>query len=172
MSRRLTYISVLVAMSLILKMLGNIFMIGGFKVSFVYISWIVAGVILGPIGGCAVSFITDILGTFIMGGLTIQPLMVLGNTLYPLFPAIAFRLPGKYMYLKIVVGSCVSLFVCTLGFNTLSLAQYYGIPYLAYFVTRLAQVPVFVFNIFAIGLLMPVVRRYLFMPAEKNKTTD
>lgn len=153
-------------MSLILKMLGNIFTIGGFRVSFVYIPWIIGGVVLGPIGGCAVSLITDILGTFINGQTPI-PLMMLGNALYPLFPALAFRLPGKYQYLKIVVGSCVSLLVCTLGFNTLSLAQFYGVPYLPYFVTRLTQVPVFVFNIFAIGLLMPVVRRYLLLPVAK-----
>lgn len=162
LTRRLTYIAVLVAISLILKTLGNFLTIVGFRVSFVYIPWIIAGVMLGPIGGGAVSLITDILGTLIAGQ-TPVPLLMLGNALYPVFPALTFRLlPVKYDYFKVVIGACVSLSACTLGLNTWGLALLYEQSYwLQLVVYRLPQIGVFAINLVAVGFLLPVVKRYM-----------
>ena len=152
----------LVALSLILKMLGNVLTLVGFRVSFVYIPWIIAGILLGPVGGSAVSLITDILGTFITGQTPI-PLLMIGNALYPVFPALMYRLPLKNDFLKVVIGSCISLFVCTLGLNTWGLALLYEQPYWVHLVTfRLPQIGVFAVNLTAIGFLLPVVKNYTF----------
>ncbi len=162
LTRRLTYIAVLVALSLILKMIGNVLTIVGFRVSFVYIPWILAGALLGPLGGAAVSFITDVLGTFIAGQ-TPVPLLMLGNALYPIFPALACMLPLKNDYLKIVIGSCFSLLICTLGINTLGLALLYEQSFWFQLVTfRLPQIGVFAVNLTVIGVLYNVVKSRFF----------
>lgn len=167
-TRRLTYIAVLVAISYVLKLLGNVMTIGSFKFTLIYVPWIIAGVVLGPLGGCAVSGITDVLGT-LAGGLTPVPLVIVGNTLFPLFPALCYRyIPAAPAVAKIIGGSCLSLLVCTLGLNTWGLSSFYGMPFWPYLVTgRLTQVPVFALNLAAVCLLYPVVRQYLQKKSKK-----
>lgn len=158
-TKRITYIAVLVAVALLFKSLGNMFTIVGFRVSFVYIPWIIAGVMLGPVGGAAVALITDILGTFMIGQ-TPVPLIMLGNALYPIFPALVFRLPFKNGYLKTVIGAVCSLLLCTLGLNTAGLIPIYEMSFWQILVVyRLPQIGVFVINIALIGILFPLIRR-------------
>lgn len=161
-TKTITYIAMLVAIALIFKSLGNMFTIVGFRVSFVYIPWIIAGIMLGPVGGCAVSLITDILGTFILGQ-TPVPLIMLGNALYPLFPALAYRfLPFKNGYLKTILGAAVSLLVCTLGVNTAGLIPIYEKSFLdILFIYRLPQIGVFAINVTVIGVLFPMLNKTL-----------
>lgn len=166
-ARRIAYISVLVAISYVLKLLGNVMTFGGFKFTLIYVPWIIAGVVLGPLGGCAVAFITDVLGT-LGGGLSPIPLLIVGNTLFPLFPALCYRyIPAAPPLAKIIGGSVLSLLVCTLGLNTLGLALYTGTPFLPYLAGRLTQVPVFALNLAAVCLLYPAVRQYLQKKSKK-----
>ena len=158
-TKRITYIAVLTAIAVVLKTLGNMFTIVGFRISFTYIAWIVAGVMLGPIGGAAVGLISDAMGTLI-GGLPPNPLLLLSSTLFPVFPALFYRLPLKNEYLKVVLGSVVSLVVCSLGISTIGLMYIYNMSFFKTLVTyRLAQVGVFAVNLVCIGLLFPVIKR-------------
>ena len=101
------------------------------------------------------------------GGLSPIPLLIVGNTLFPLFPALCYRyIPAAPPLAKIIGGSVLSLLVCTLGLNTLGLALYTGTPFLPYLAGRLTQVPVFALNLAAVCLLYPAVRQYL---AKKTK---
>lgn len=157
-TQKITYIAVLVAMALICKVLGNFLTIGTFRVSFTYIPWIIAGIMLGPVGGAAVGLITDILGTLI-AGYTPNLLLMLGSALYPVFPALVFKLPLKNERLKMVLGSVVSLVVCTIFINSAGNAVYYGTPFWPTLVARFSQIGVFVVNVVILVLLYPVIQR-------------
>lgn len=158
-TKRITYIAVLVAIALILKALGNMFTVVGFKVSFTYIPWIIAGIMLGPIGGAAVGALTDVVGMLISGGIP-NPILTLSYTLFPVFPALFYKLPLKNGYLKTVLGSCVSLLVCTLGIGTVGLMSIYNMTFLQVLVTyRLFQIGVFAINLMIIGILFPAIQK-------------
>ena len=47
LTQRITYISMLIAGALVLKILGNLFQLLFFKVTFVYVPWILAAIAMG-----------------------------------------------------------------------------------------------------------------------------
>ena len=166
-TRGLTYTAALTALALILKLVGQIWggalMLFNLKLSFIYIAWILSAVILGPLGGMAVGFLSDVLGTFLLpttGG--ILPLLVISNTLFPLFIGIAVKyIPIKNLFLKIVIGTVVSMLVCTLGITTLglSLNTMGEVPFFAMLATRWPQPIVITLNLVIVGALLPVLKR-------------
>lgn len=181
-TQKLTYIATLSAIALICKILGNYLQFGPIKITIVYIPWIVAGMVLGPFGGMAVSFATDILGTILVptGG-SILPLVVLSNTLFPVFPAIAWMLfKGNrfWAYPALIIGVALSALACTLGISTYGLYPLFkigsdgaAVPYLAFWLTRLTQLIGLSVSVVGVLALVPVMRKLNLVPkpAPKNQ---
>ena len=167
-TRYLTYMASLVALSIICKLISNeissILPVPSLKMSISYVPWVISGIVLGPVGGAITAVIGDILGQLIIptGG-AILPLTLLANGLFPVFPALCYKLiPGKMDWLKVLSGFVLSTVVCTLGLNSLSLylAYYSNLTYLGYFVSmRLPQLIATAINAVLILGLLPALKR-------------
>lgn len=156
---RTTYIATLIAASLVLKTFGNSVQIAGFKVSFVYITWILSALILGPFGASVVAICTDVMGTIIAGtggGLPL-PIVVLGNAIFPVIVWLGVKfLPIKNINIKLFISAFFCIIICTLGINTIGLALFYKMTYLQCLISmRLPQIVVVIFNFVIVTLLIP-----------------
>lgn len=164
-TRRITYRAVLVAIALMLKLVGQVFQFGSFKITFVYLPWIISAIAMGPLGGMAVVFITDLIGTFILstGGLPL-PLILLSNALFGLIMGLAFKIPKIDPRLKLLIGTVAVIFVCTLGISAYALARIYVMPYSVQFFIRLTtQVPIVILNSLIVGFMFPLLKKLGFM---------
>lgn len=169
-TKYLTYTATFVALSVIFKMLGNtlssIVIIPNMKLSFVYIPWVISGIVLGPVGGVLTALIGDTIGqlTIMVGG-AINPLTSLSNALFPLAPALIFKLVKKGpAWLKLAIGMTISLIVCTMGIGSYSLYTYYNYGATMNFWTYLAtirspQLIIIAVNYFLCLLLLPTVSK-------------
>ncbi|MDE6201489.1 MAG: folate family ECF transporter S component [Clostridiales bacterium] len=160
-TRRITYRAVLVALALVLKLVGQVLQFGSFKITFVYMPWIISAIAMGPLGGMTVVFLTDLIGTFILstGGFPL-PLLVLSNALMGLLMGLAFKIPKIDPRLKLLIGTVAITLICTLGISTFELARVYGLPFKVEFVIRLStQVPVLVLNAVIVGFLLPLLKK-------------
>lgn len=169
-TRYLTYTATFVALSYIFKMLGNavssIIVIPNMKLSFVYIPWVISGVVLGPVGGVVTALISDILGqlTITVGG-AINPLTSIANALFPLAPALIYKFMKKSPdWLKLLIGMAISLVICTMGIGAYSLYTYYNygssMSFWTYLLTiRSPQMIVIAINYTLCLALLPVVKK-------------
>ncbi len=160
-TQKITYQATLVALALILKLVGQVFQFGSYKITFVYIPWILAAVIMGPFRAAAVISLTDFIGTFVVqtGGMPL-PIILLSNTLFGFIMGWIFKIPKLGARLKLLIGTVIVTFVCTLGISTAALADLYAMPFSVLFVDRLLfQVPVLVLNAVIVAFLFPVVRK-------------
>ncbi len=166
-TRRITYIATLTAITLLLKVLGNLFIIGGsLKISFTYVGWILSAVILGPFGGAVVGFCTDVLGTFVLpvAG-SINPILTLGYTLYPFIVGVFYKyLPIKNKNLSLSLGVIAATVVSTLGICSAGLYYFMGMgnsmSFITYVLTsRTLQLPTVGVNLVIVLLLYPAVKR-------------
>ena len=160
-TQRITHLATLVAMALVFKLLGNVLTFGGFKITVVYIPWIISALVLGPLGGMTVCFATDLIGTLIVptGGLPI-PLLVLSNTLFGLIMGLCYTIPKLGLKLKTLIGTVSVLLVCTLGLSTLALSDLYHIPFWVMWTDRLiAQAPMVAVNAAAVVFLFPLLKK-------------
>ena len=160
MTKRITYLATLVAASLTMKLVGNALQFGSFKVTLVYIPWILSAVVMGPLGGATVAFATDLIGTLILptGGAPI-PLLLVSNALFGFIMGCAFKIPKLGARLKLVIGTVAVLAICTLGISTAALADLYAIPYLTELVIRLPQAVMVCVNAAATAFLFPLMRK-------------
>ncbi len=170
-TRYLTYTATFIALSVLFKMLGNtvssIIIIPNMRLSFVYVPWVLSGIVLGPIGGVLTALISDVLGqlTIAVGG-AINPLTTLSNAMFPLAPALIFR-ANKFIkdeWLKILVGMNISLIVCTMGIGAYALYSYYNygssMSFWTYLLTiRSPQIIIIAVNYFLCLLLLPIVKK-------------
>lgn len=170
-TRYLTYTATFVALSVLFKMLGNtissIVIIPNMRLSFVYVPWVLSGFVLGPVGGVITALISDILGqlTVAVGG-AINPLTTLSNALFPLAPALIFKLfKGKMPdWISLLVGMVLSLIFCTMGIGAYALFSYYNygssMSFWTYLLTiRSPQIIIIAINYFLCLLLLPTVKK-------------
>jgi len=176
-TKYITYTASFAALSIICKMISNtistVLPIVQIKLSIVYIPWTISGIVLGPIGGVLSALIGDVVGQVLVptGG-SVLPLTLVSNSLFPLFPALLFRYsPIKNDYVNISIGLFLSMMCCTLGIGTYSLYQAYysDTQFMAYFITRLWQVPVLVGNALLIISLLPPLKRMGFVDLFNNR---
>ena len=166
-TKQITYTATLVTITIMLKMIGNVFMIGqNLKISFTYVGWILSAVILGPFGGAAVGMITDVMGMLLTpGGSSINPVLTLGYTLFPFIIGMFYKyLPIKNKNISLSIGVAVSTIICTLGICSAGLYFFFGIgnsmPFFTYILTmRMWQVPTVCVNLVIALLFLPVIKR-------------
>lgn len=171
-TKRLTYTAALTALALIFKLVsqmwGGALQLFNLKLSFTYVAWMLSGIILGPLEGMLVGFLSDVIGTFLLpttGG--INPIITLSDTLFPMFIGLAVKfIPSKNLYLKTAIGTLVSLFACTLGLTTLALSlnTMGEVSFLAMLPTRWPQAVMVILNLVIVGALLPVVNRLKLLP--------
>ena len=153
----ITYRATLVAMALAFKLLGNTFNFGSFKLTIVYIPWMLSGIVMGPIGGAIVAFSTDLVGQLIIstGGFPL-PLTSVSNTLFGFLTGLVFLIPKLDNRIKLLISTVVVLCVCTLGIGTYALADLHETPYLVELVLRWPQALMVCVNAAAVGCLFPL----------------
>lgn len=175
-TKRITYIATLTALTLCLKMLGNLLTFGGnIKISFTYIGWALSAVILGPFGGAVVGLCTDVLGTFAVPGAgAFNPILTLGYTLYPLITGLFYKyLPLKNKNISLCIGILASTVLCTYGVCSLGLYYTYGYNATMSFWTYIISFRLW--QLFSIGLSMavlllltPLIKRLNITPNSKE----
>ncbi len=163
-TRKLAYFASLVAITYILKLVGNYLTFGPFRITVSYIGFFISAVILGPLGGGIVAVIADVVSQFLGGVMGMpNPLIALGNfggTF--LFGIIYDYLPVRNIPLRVVIGTTAFVLWATLGFNALAnyLIYYKGTNYLSYLVSsRLIQLPVAYLNSVITFFLIPTCRK-------------
>lgn len=169
-TKRLTYIATLTAFALAMKFVGQTW--GGYlqlfslKLSFIYLPWILAAIMLGPIDAMIVGFVSDFLGIIILPTTgTIIPLLTLSNTLFPMIVGLAVRyLPLKNLFLKTAIGTAASILICTLGLSTLGLSLTYGTPFFVQLAARWAQPIIIALNLAIVGALLPLFDKLKLLP--------
>lgn len=159
-TKRITYLATLVAAALAFKLLGQVLTFGSFKITIIYIPWILSALVMGPIGGMTVCFATDVIGTLILptAGLPL-PLLVVSNALFGLIMGLAFKIPKLNLRLKTLIGTAVVICVCTLGLSTYALADFYNAPFWVMFVDRIPQAIMLAVNAAATVFLFPTVKK-------------
>lgn len=169
-TKYLTYAATFVALSVLFKMLGNavssIVIIPNMRLSFVYIPWVLSGIVLGPVGGVITALVSDLLGqlTIAVGG-AINPLTMLSNALFPLASALIYRFVKRGPnWLKLLGGMAISLVVCTMGIGAAALywqyEYYHSMSFIAYTLAfRWPQIIIIAINYFLCLLLLPVVNK-------------
>ncbi len=159
-SKLITYTATLVALTLVLKIVGNMLDFGFIKITLTYTPWVISALTLGPM--CfAVSLITDILSVFILGQVFI-PLVSVGNTLFPLIVWCALKLPLKHNSVKILIGLAIALLVCTWGINSYALYDFYyrSMGYVEFFISiRIMQPIIIGVNAVIILMVLPALEK-------------
>jgi ECF transporter S component (folate family) len=136
-TRRVTYLSILIALAIVLKLFGIDLPAG--KVSLFYIPCYLAGAFFGPFVGFTTGALGDLIGFIIKGG-TPNAIITLGNGLMGFIVGGAFKLfPKLKPEIRLIIGVYISMLVCTLGINTLGLAVMYGSPSFSLWQNYLAQ---------------------------------
>ncbi len=145
-----------------------------FKITLIYVVWLIAAAVLGPISGGAVCFVSDVLGSFIIPMGPISPLNVLGNTLYGVVGGLVFKyLPTRSYVVKFIVEGvvCTVLFTCLI--NSLSLwyvyKWYQGMSFWKYFALKRAFQPLVAgINVIITLTLIPLLIRTKLLPDNKK----
>ena len=167
-TKRITYIATLVAASLVLKIASALIKTETVTLSFVYIPWIIAAIVLGPVGGFAVAAISDLLGAAIQGYLPPNPILTLGCAMYGFIMGLVFKIPKIDPRLQIVIGMLIVIPVCTLGLNSLGIFMYYApqktfTVFMTYVTARLLQIPVVVLNVAITTFFFPLLKKKGFL---------
>lgn len=136
-TRRVTYMAVLIALSVVTKMFGIDLPSG--KVSLFYVPCYLSGAFFGPLFGFITGSVGDLVGFILKGG-TPNPITTIGNGLMGWIVGIVFTtLPRLRPEIRLIIGAYISMIVCTLGINTIGLAVMYSSPSLNFFQNYLAQ---------------------------------
>ena len=172
----LTYAAVFSALALVMKFIGQFLTLTpSFKITLIYVIWLLAGATLGPFGGGAVCFTSDVLGAIVFPTGAINPYLILGNTLYGIIAALAFKYtPIKNYYVKLISAGIACTVICTCLINTLALYYSYGydeiFTFVQYFVAYRALQPIVaVINIVIAVAMIPLLMRLRLLPPLKKK---
>ncbi len=170
-TKLLTYTAVFAALALVMKFIGQyLTLTPSFKLTLIYTIWLIAGAVLGPIGGGAVGFTSDVLGAIIMPTGSINPLLILGNTLYGVIAGLAFRFtPSKHYTVKFLVSGITCTLLCTCLINSAAIWYWYHysdtLSFWQYFIGFRAMQPVVAaVNIAVTIAMVPLLTRLKLLP--------
>lgn len=172
----LTYAAVFSALAIVIKFIGQFLTLTpSFKITLIYVIWLISGATLGAFGGGAVCFTSDVLGAIIFPTGAMNPYLILGNTLYGIIAALAFKYtPIKNYCVKMISAGIACTVICTCLINTLALYYSYGydamFTFAQYFVAyRILQPLVAVINIVIAVAMIPLMLRLKMLPPIKKK---
>lgn len=138
-TQKIVYVSVLTALSAAVNLL-TYYPVSYIAITFTPVVCFVAGYLLGAKAGFAVGFIGDLIGGLLFPAGVYNPLIGVASGLMGFIPGIIFEYFGGNVYLKALISSILTLFICTAGINTFALYLMYGLgkkTYFAYLITRL-----------------------------------
>lgn len=179
-TKRITQLAAFIALALVMKIVGKaLTFTPTMTATLIYIPWLLSGIVLGPVSGLIVCSFSDILGNLVFSGMSgFNPLTLLSNTLYALPVALLYKTKIKNDYLKTILGSVISLFVCTLGIGSFALYWYWyilpvnaqPIGYIEWFFTnRWFQPIVFAVNLTLLCLLIKPLQKVGIFPVSSGE---
>lgn len=175
----LTYAAVLAALAIIMKFVGQFLTLTpNFKITLIYVIWLIGGAVLGPVGGGAVCFTSDVLGALIIPMGPINPLLILGNVIYGVLAALVFKIPVKSYVVKFIASGLACTLICTCLINSAALYYWYKwndiLSFWVYFATKRALQPaVAAINIAVTVAMIPLLLRLgLLKPFKKSKKSE
>ena len=173
----LTYAGVYAALAIAMKLIGQyLTLTPNFKITLIYVVWLMASATLGAVGGGAVCFASDVLGAILVPKGAMNPYLIIGNLLYGITAALVFKyLPIKSYVIKFIAAGLACTLLCTCVAN--SLALYYSYKYYEtltfwqYFAAfRALQPVVALINIAVTVAMIPLLTRLkLLPPLKRNK---
>lgn len=175
----LTYAGVYAALAIAMKLIGqHLTLTPNFKITLIYVVWLMASATLGAVGGGAVCFASDVLGAILVPKGAMNPYLIIGNVLYGVLAALVFRyFPIKNYAAKFIAAGVVCTVVCTCIANSLALyysyGYYEGMTFWQYFALWRAMQPVVaVINIvIAVGMI-PLMKRLQLLPPLNKKSKN
>lgn len=173
----LTYAGVYSALAIAMKLIGQyLTLTPSFKITLIYVIWLMASATLGAIGGSAVCFTSDVLGAIIVPKGAMNPYLIIGNVLYGIIGALVFRyFPIKNYAVKFIAAGIACTLFCTCIANSLALfysyKYYQTLTFWQYFVAYRALQPVVaIINIvITVGMIPLMTRLNLLPPLRKTK---
>lgn|GEM_PF-42045 len=140
-TKALVIASFLVAMNVVLTRLGAIMILGGtIRLSFGNIPLILSGILLGPVAGAMVGFISDILGFMINShGAAFHPGFTLSNVLTGAIPGIVvmFSRKNKLSMTNVIVSNILVFGIVSISLNTYWLTHLFGKSFFVLLPTRI-----------------------------------
>ena len=135
MLRRLIFASLFAAMSIVFgKYLA--FTMLTVRISFENLPVLASGIMLGPVWGCAVGVVADLVGCVLVG-YEINPIITAGAALVGLLSGVIARVIRAKINVRVSLSvACAHLFGSVL-LKSLGFYVYYGTPYLAVMLERL-----------------------------------
>lgn len=175
-TRWLTYCAVFAALSIVMKIIGQYLTITpSFRITLIYVIWLISGAVLGPLGGGVVCFTSDVLGALVVPMGPINPFITIANTFYGVTAAFAFRFtPVKNYVVKFISSGIVCTIVFTCLLNSLALYYTYGynatLTFWQYFAAYRAFQPlVAAINVGVTVTMIPLLIRLKLLPSPKKK---
>lgn len=173
----LTYTAMFAALAIAMKLIGQYLTITpNFKITLIYVIWIISGAVLGIIGGATVCFVSDVLGAILVPMGAMNPYLIVGNVFYGVLAALVFRFtPIKNYVVKLIASGIACTVLCTCLINSLALYYTYGyyetLSFWQYFLGFRALQPVIsIINIIVVVAMIPLLLRLKLLPRLKNKT--
>lgn len=180
----LSYAALFTALALMMKIIGQIGTISGnSKITVIYAIWLIAAAVLGPIGGGAVCFISDVVIALVYPTGVPNPFITLVCTLYGVLAGLILKYtPTKSYRTRFLLSGIICAVVCTFVLNSLAIwgwCKYYlklnsympdgknGI-FWVYLGSRLFQLLVAVANTVLTVALIPVLKRLRLLPPIKK----
>lgn len=140
-TKSLVIASFLVAMNIVLTRLGAIMLFGGtIRLSFGNIPLVLSGMLLGPVAGAMVGFVSDMLGFMINShGSAFHPGFTLSSVLTGVIPGIIvmFSRKTKLSTLNILISNILVFLIVSLGLNTYWLTHLFGKSFFVLLPTRI-----------------------------------
>lgn len=150
-ARKISFISLLIAMSIVLTRLASIRIaiggVEGIRIGFGKLPIILGGIMLGPLYGGMVGAIADMVGYIIQPIGPYMPHFTVISALSGILPMFLFRILGEnnYHITKILFAIGVTMVVTDLVLIPYTLHLIFGIPWKILIIPRLISVPVTIF---------------------------
>ncbi|MBD5131480.1 MAG: folate family ECF transporter S component [Clostridiales bacterium] len=183
----LTYTAVFAALSLVMKFIGQFLTLTpNFKITPIYVVWLISAAVLGPVGGGIVCFVSDVLGAIIFPMGALNPLLTLGCTLYGVIAGLCFKyFPVKNYIAKFLFAGIACTLLITLLFDSfaiwwwcryyLHLKSYLEKGFWVYVgASRVLQLAVGAINIVVTVMMIPLLTKLRLLPPlnKKAKSTE
>ena len=170
-TKRIAYLSLITAISVIMNALTLTVPGSGVAIAFTYIPNFLAGYFFGPGAGFIVGVLGDILGCIIWPKGAWLPLLTLSAGLMGAIPGLVRYIPLKHRWI-ILISYVLTYLVCSAGINTFTLWHAYAATKKTFWVYFVGKFPIAIINMIANlvinFMLMPVFNR-LIVPRLEQK---